>query len=309
MTNYNKIDFTVCIVCYNNESTINKCISSVEFFLRNYSFEILVFDNMSSDDSVNKLEKISSVKLFKSKINYGFSKACNFLSSKSKSDNLIFMNPDLYIKTDYILSFNVFNCFIKNYDALTFSGDDSNVELENKNINFYPGISKFTIFFKYNKIDFNKCFVDGSFLIIKKSVFLNLNGFENYFLYGEDMFFMYNFSLKGYKLKYLDHKVLSHQRGHSSGKVKHKFLINKLYPEFIFVSKYFNFFERSIYQISRTLIILIILIFDLFKHNIKLKLFAYSVIKIFKFNFLTLFVPKKWSDNDFHIHEEVHSNI
>ena len=219
------------------------------------------------------------------------------------------MNPDLYIKTDYILSFNVFNCFIKNYDALTFSGDDSNVELENKNINFYPGISKFTIFFKYNKIDFNKCFVDGSFLIIKKSVFLNLNGFENYFLYGEDMFFMYNFSLKGYKLKYLDHKVLSHQRGHSSGKVKHKFLINKLYPEFIFVSKYFNFFERSIYQISRTLIILIILIFDLFKHNIKLKLFAYSVIKIFKFNFLTLFVPKKWSDNDFHIHEEVHSNI
>ena len=73
MTNYNKIDFTVCIVCYNNESTINKCISSVEFFLKNYSFEILVFDNMSSDDSVNKLEKISSVKLFKSKINLGIS--------------------------------------------------------------------------------------------------------------------------------------------------------------------------------------------------------------------------------------------
>ena len=309
MTNCNKIDFTVCIVCYNNELTINKCISSVELFLKNYSFEILVFDNMSSDDSVNKLEKISSVKLFKSTINYGFSKACNFLATHSKSENLVFMNPDLFIKKNFFLSSETFNC-LKKHDALTFSGDNSDLELENKNINLYPGLLKIkNLFLKNYKINFKKCYVDGSFLIIKKKIFLSLDGFENYFLYGEDMFFMYKFSLKGYKLKYLDHKVLSHQRGHSSGKVKHKFLINKIYPEFIFVSKYCNFFERFLFQVLRSFIVFTVLIFDLFKQKITIDLFFFSIRKILKFNFLTFFVPKKWSDNDFHILDEVHNYI
>ena len=89
---------TVLIINYNNSNYIDRCVKSV--LNQTYqNIEIIFVDDLSTDDSINKIKKFKSVKVFKTKTktNYGSLNqinACKIGLLKSKGDYIFFLDSD-----------------------------------------------------------------------------------------------------------------------------------------------------------------------------------------------------------------------
>jgi len=95
-----KIKFSFIVVNYNAYQYTAQCLTSIKKYCDQYSYEILVIDNASSDDSVRRLEeRFSDVVLIKSKENLGFARACNLGIEKAGGEFLIFLNNDFEFTT------------------------------------------------------------------------------------------------------------------------------------------------------------------------------------------------------------------
>ncbi|MCR5214353.1 MAG: glycosyltransferase family 2 protein [Eubacterium sp.] len=92
------------IVTYNNERTIDKCLKTVLEFTKDkgYEFELYVYDNASTDSTLEIIESYPEVKLIKGKDNIGFGKGHNEIIKKVSSDYHFVINPDIYLDMDTI---------------------------------------------------------------------------------------------------------------------------------------------------------------------------------------------------------------
>ena len=72
------VDVSIIIVNWNTKEYLTKCIDSIEGDKGNYSKEIIVVDNASTDGSVQIIkDRYPKAKLIKNSENLGFSKANN----------------------------------------------------------------------------------------------------------------------------------------------------------------------------------------------------------------------------------------
>ena len=91
----NNLLFSVVIPTYNSSKSITKTIYSV--LSQNYqNFEIIIVDDGSTDNTVNKVKLISDsrIKIFKIKRSGGPAKPRNYGISKSKSNWICFLDSD-----------------------------------------------------------------------------------------------------------------------------------------------------------------------------------------------------------------------
>lgn len=98
---------SVIIVSFNTGKFIISCIESVKDFTPKGT-EIIVIDNASTDDSVEKIE-LQKVKLIKNRDNYGYAKAVNQGIKSSWGDYIFVLNPDTQLKkgaVDKMLEFS-----------------------------------------------------------------------------------------------------------------------------------------------------------------------------------------------------------
>jgi GT2 family glycosyltransferase len=100
---------SVIIVSFNTKELTMSCISSVITMTDGVEYEIIVVDNNSSDGSADAIEKeFSEVKLFREKINHGFSKANNIGIRSSRAKYLFFLNSDTVLLNNAIQYFHDF---------------------------------------------------------------------------------------------------------------------------------------------------------------------------------------------------------
>jgi len=90
---------SIIIITFNHSKYIKKCLNSV---LQSNPLEILVFDNGSIDNTCSLVEEYPNVILFRSKENVGFGKANNFAFSHAKGDFVVFLNPDTFVKKEWL---------------------------------------------------------------------------------------------------------------------------------------------------------------------------------------------------------------
>ena len=89
------MELSVIIVNYNGQNYLEKCIDSLFEKLKKISFEIVILDNNSSDDSCTFIkDKYPEVILIESKVNYGFGKGNNKAVEHSKGKYLLLLNND-----------------------------------------------------------------------------------------------------------------------------------------------------------------------------------------------------------------------
>ena len=97
---------SVIIVSYNCKAFLDYCVQSVIKALDNIDGEIIVFDNSSSDGTVEFIEsKNYNLRLIKYENNIGFSKANNKAAKFAKGEFLFFLNPDTIIPEDVFYQF------------------------------------------------------------------------------------------------------------------------------------------------------------------------------------------------------------
>ena len=83
LLSYNQVDYTLA------------CIQSIKDFTDSY--EIIVVDNNSSQETIDKLDKVDGITLIKNKINRGFPGGCNDGIKIATGDNILLLNNDTIV--------------------------------------------------------------------------------------------------------------------------------------------------------------------------------------------------------------------
>jgi GT2 family glycosyltransferase len=90
---------SIVIPCYNKYNFTKSCLSDLSKLPEDH--EILVVDNGSSDETQKELENNSRIVYLRNENNEGFARACNRGYSVAKASDVLFLNNDIRIKSNY----------------------------------------------------------------------------------------------------------------------------------------------------------------------------------------------------------------
>lgn len=238
------MDLSIIILNYNSSDYLKKCLKSInDSDFGQYSYEIIVVDNNSTDDSIKQAQLINSpnTKYLLLNTNKGFAHGNNqgLTVTNPKSKYVLFLNPDTVVKKYTLKKMIDFFNQNKSVDAATCKIDlvlTKKMQPEChrgfptpwRSFCYFSHLSKL---FPKSKL-FSGYFLGhlnldtthqieacvGAFLMVKRTVG-NAVGWwnEKYFFYGEDLDFCYQLKQKGFKLYFYPHTKIFHFQGISSG--------------------------------------------------------------------------------------------
>jgi len=95
------MDLSIIIVSYNTKDLLIDCLQSIYKYPVKLTFEVIVVDNHSTDETVPMLEAhFPQVRLVKNQSNLGFGKANNQAAQKALGAYLWFLNSDTTLHKD-----------------------------------------------------------------------------------------------------------------------------------------------------------------------------------------------------------------
>lgn len=239
---------SIVILNYNAGLYLKNCLASIVASIsNNFSYEIIVVDNASSDDSIKQAQtsNFPNTKYILLKTNHGFSAGNNqaIKHINPQSTHLLFLNPDTLINKD---TFSLMFDFFQNNQNITAATCElilaKTGQLQPECHRGFPtpwrsfchftGLGKL---FPHSRI-FNGYFLGhldiskphpieacvGAFLMVKKSA-IDLIGWwcEDYFFGGEDLDFCFQLYKNKFQLWYTPNTTTTHFQGISSGIKKH----------------------------------------------------------------------------------------
>lgn len=253
------------ILTYNSSSYIYPLLDSlsekIDSKLKKGDFEIVIVDNDSSDDTIQKISKYLSekkeweghVQFEKSKENLGYASGINLAAKKANGEILVIINPDSQLlESDFEALIDRFQTDNK-LGVVGLRLVDSKGQDEKTAGKFYNAVTFFlfaigleNIFSlrfapkKTTTVDY----VSGGFVAIRGEVFKQLNGYDaDYFMYVEDMDLCFRAKELGFKTIYMPCAVIRHQGQGSSNR---EFAIVNIYKGIqIFNSKHSSFFMQQ----------------------------------------------------------------
>lgn len=224
------MDVSIIIVSYNVCDLLCQCISSIYNKVTNLSFEVIVVDNASIDNSVDKIKRdFPNVKLIASKVNLGFGKANNLGVKHSSGKYLFFLNPDTLLINNAVA---ILYLFMEKHPNVALSGANLFTPdlFPNKSYEmFLPGfwdglafICNFSI--KQNNDKFNKeeipkpvVLVGGADMFMRRTVFDKIGWFdERFFMYFEEPIFSHKIKRLNMELYSVPSAKIVHYEGASS---------------------------------------------------------------------------------------------
>lgn len=231
---------SIIIVNYNVQYFLEHCISSIYRSKVNFSYEIIVVDNASTDQSVEMVQQhFPNVKIIENKNNAGFAKANNQAINIAHGAYCLLLNPDTILQEDTLQkSIDTLDSDTKigalGVKMLDGSGNylpESKRGFPSPSVSFYKmfGLSKLfpnsKIFNQYHlgHLDENQNHevdvLSGAYMMIRKNVLNTIGNLdENYFMYGEDIDLSYQIKKAGYKNYYLSTTNIIHFKGESTKK-------------------------------------------------------------------------------------------
>jgi GT2 family glycosyltransferase len=163
---------SIIIPCFNNYNFTSAALKDLSKLPDDH--EIIIFDNGSSDDT-KSLYQDSRIKYIRSETNIGFSRANNSAVAYSSGDNLLFLNNDIRVRSNYT------------------DWTKSLIESAEQGFICGPTGGLLTPTFEYIKetnyiIDSPQFYMCGWALLMNRSNYDKLNGWsEDFFAYFEDV--------------------------------------------------------------------------------------------------------------------------
>lgn len=226
--------------------TIETVNSLLKISHKNFSYQIIIVDNGSDDDSISQFNKLYSssanIKVISTGINEGYVSGNNFginYALKNKFDYFLIINNDVFVKKDFLQL------------LVNFLEKNSQYGLVGPKIYFAPGYEFHQNRYQKNElgkviwsaggqIDWNNVigsnvgvdevdygqfnqnndqldFISGCCFLIRRSVVEKIGVFENYFMYLEDVDFCLKAKQNGFKIMYYPQSVIWHLNAGSSG--------------------------------------------------------------------------------------------
>jgi len=223
------LKLSVIILNYNVRYFLELCLKSVEAAISNLDAEIIVVDNNSSDDSCDMVKSFfPNVVLIENKVNYGFSKGNNQGVAIAKGEYICILNPDTIVAEDSfetLLQFaekrdkvGIIGCRLIDGGGLYLPESKRNIPTPKVALNKLMGFSEKYYANQLDELQIGQVpILVGAFMLIKKEVFVKVNGFdEDYFMYGEDIDLSYRIHKLGYNNYYNGLVTALHFKGEST---------------------------------------------------------------------------------------------
>lgn len=239
MLDRNTVQVSIIVVNYNTFETTVNCLQSILDFVKGVSFEIVLVDNNSTDVNPQKFkERFPDIKLVISPTNVGFAKGNNLGLSKSGGEYILLLNSDTLLTDDAV---TIVHEFLKSQEKVAVATarlqyPDGRVQ---HNCQRFPSISArlfevlrlqkifqqwggkilFGPFFNYNSIAYPD-WVWGTFFFFKRNLLIQLTDNklpDDFFMYGEDVQWCYEFKRLGYSIAFVPHATVTHLMGKSGG--------------------------------------------------------------------------------------------
>ncbi|MFC2109810.1 glycosyltransferase family 2 protein [Bacteroidota bacterium] len=225
---------SVVIVNYNVRYFLELCLLSVQKACENIDAEIIVVDNLSTDDSCKMVaQNFPDVVLIENKVNYGFSKANNQGVAIAKGEYVLILNPDTVVGENTFLEILSFADTKTDLGAIGVQLIDGTGAFLPESKRGIPTLkaslfkilgsnnNKGTYYSNYLERDDTGevSILVGAFMLMKKKVYEQVGGFdEDYFMYGEDIDLSYKLLKSGFKNYYLGSTMVIHFKGESTRK-------------------------------------------------------------------------------------------
>ncbi len=298
---------SIIIPHYNGEDLLYNCIDSIYKNISIKEFELIVVDNASTDDSINRIKSsFESVKIISSNSNLGYSGGCNLGATHASGKYLLFLNNDTEHSSEWIEKLVHFLDSNSNIAAV----QPKILNIYNKKLFDYAGgtggfIDKFCFPFVQGRIfdtleedhgQYNnpsKIFwASGAAIMIRSNVFKELEGFDKiYFSYMEEIDFCWRVQSLGHEVWSFPSSYIYH---HGPYKNFRKSSINSYYLNhrnswILFLKNSYNF-NYGLSIVLKLLLDWIALAYSLLRLNLKQHLgiikahwwLCFSLYKIFK---------------------------
>lgn len=233
-----EVRISIVIVNYNVKDFLLKCLRSIYRSHCDFSYEVIVVDNDSTDGSVEELSVLfPQVQFIQTGKNIGFGRANNLGSQHCRGEYVLILNPDtileeqtLEIMYEYMQQnsdVGIAGCKVLNADG-SFQvacrrGFPTPWASFSKLFGLQSLFPRSKLFAKYNQtykpIDdtYEVDAVIGAFMFTRKSVLDEVGGFDpDYFMYGEDIDLCYSVKSKGWKVMYMHRTSIIHYKGEST---------------------------------------------------------------------------------------------
>ena len=259
---------SIILVNYNGIDFLDNCLNSIKEFVSFADYEIIIVDNFSTDNSIQKIKDIlPSATLICSQDNLGFGKANNLAVKHSHGQHLLFLNTDTILteNSPQILS----NYLQQHQDIgavsplITFRDGSYQLscgKLPNLAIEFIDKIrygldQKWHHIFEnlYSKQHFSiqeMGWLTGACLMMRRDIFEQIGGFdESFFMYFEDKDICKRVHEAGWKVVYYPQTSLIHLLGGSSQDVKKS--VNTYYrdSQLYYYQKHLGTFQTAILKL------------------------------------------------------------
>jgi GT2 family glycosyltransferase len=239
------VDVSIVIVNYNARAFLRECVRSILHAVsKEITYEIIIVDNASTDDSAEMVKKEfhEKVHLIPSDENLGFSKGNNLGLRSSHGRYVLFLNPDTVMKErtleelvnfmDHHEKAGAATCFVRLEDGSLDDGAHRGFPTPWNSLCYFSGIakvfpkSKFFNGYNLGWRDMDKVHeIDalvGAFMLTRREAGDDVGWWdENYFFYGEDLDFCYNLRQKNWKIYFIPEVEILHHKGVSAGIKKH----------------------------------------------------------------------------------------
>ena len=207
---------SIIIPNYNGEDLLYNCINSIYKNISIKDFEIIVVDNGSTDNSINRVKSnFQNVEIISSNSNLGYSGGCNLGATHASGKYLLFLNNDTEHSNEWIEKLVHF----LDSNSKIAAVQPKILNIHNKKLFDYAGgaggfIDKFCFPFVQGRIfhtleeDHNQYnnpsrifWASGAAFMIRSNIFKTLEGFDKvYFAYMEEIDLCWRAQAMGYKI-------------------------------------------------------------------------------------------------------------
>lgn len=230
------MDVSIIIVNYKTPDLVIDCVNSIRKLTKDITYEIIVVDNASNDDSVKIInEKFhNDIKLIESDVNLGFGKANNLGVDYANGEYVFLLNSDtilvnnaIKILYEYIMNNqdvgivggNLYSIDMKENSSFSMSFDDietlkkqaswiniilNNILRQIRQRLFSEEQRRKVMYkhtFNYTNSPLEVGYIFGTDMMLSKQLFKKMNGFDpEFFMYAEEEEFSWRIHQAGYKI-------------------------------------------------------------------------------------------------------------
>ncbi|MGZ8157385.1 MAG: glycosyltransferase, partial [Methylobacter sp.] len=216
---------SVIIPVYNKVHYTLQCLESICRYLPSNSFEIIVVDDCSSDDTVKRLSDIEGVTVVSNETNQGFVRSCNIGAKAAHGEYLHFLNNDTEVTRGWldelVRTFQEFpgTGFVGSklvYPDGSLQEAGGIIWQDGSAWNFGRFQDPLLPIYNYaREVDY----CSGASIMVPKALFDELGGFDEHYLpaYCEDCDLALKIRDRNYRVIYQPLSVVIHYEGVTSG--------------------------------------------------------------------------------------------